>query len=118
MKRLILSIAVLAVLAVPSLASARITPLSMTKAHQVAANRAWSFHPEGGVDSVKSSWCSRWSSWRVDCGGTANGSVYDAEFGFDQSTFCSATVDVFKNRKTGRITTRLESNMFCFGALL
>jgi Ni/Co efflux regulator RcnB len=115
MKRIILTIVAVAVLAVPSLASAHVSSLSMSQARHAAANRAWSFHPDGGVNSVKSSWCNRWSRWQIDCGAEADGSVYNYELDWDESTWCMATVDVFKNPRTGRITTRLEQDMSCYG---
>jgi hypothetical protein len=114
-KKIILALVAIAVLAVPTLAQARVSPLSMSQAHRAASSRAWGFHPEGGVDSVKSSWCNRWSAWRIDCGAEADGSVYDYELDWNQDTWCMATVDVVKNPRTGRITTRLEQDMSCMG---
>jgi hypothetical protein len=116
MKKVILIVVALAMLAVPALASAHASPLSMKQARHTAANRAWRFHPDGGVNSVKSSWCNRWSAYQIDCGAEADGSVYDYSLDWNEPTWCMATVDVHKNRWTGRITTHLEQDMSCVGA--
>jgi hypothetical protein len=132
MKKLIAVPVVLAALAVVAApASARVSSLGLGQAKQVARNAGWNFPTPGGATSVKVFFTDRWSSWRVDVGVEADGSKtsrswdscksfdydYNCIGGWDystDSTYAMATVSVFKNSHTGRITTRV-SDMSTYG---